>query len=133
LKTKTSSRSTCKKKQTWEGDRLQVLKFQELAGEIVNLDYQPAYILKGERGLPVATYTPDYRYKLKVPMYGLPVGTVVVEEFKGHKDAHSSKRLDYLVFRRWLQIDHPEIVFIENTNGVFKFPNFRPPKCPKNT
>jgi len=99
----------------------------EMAGEISNLEFQPAFLLRGVLGIAICTYTPDFRYTLEKPIYNLPVKTKVVEEFKGSKDMWAYKRADYLIFRKWLQIDNPDITFIENVNGSISKPKFRLP------
>ena len=91
-----------------ERRRYQELKLLLAAGQIVDLELQPKYILvpkqKGEREL---TYTADFRYREPIPFTDPAAYVVVVEDVKGFKTK------DYIAKRKLFKWLHPDIDFRE--------------------
>lgn len=114
-----------------EKARYKVLLKLEKDGFIKDLISQPGFLLKGESGIPVATYTPDFKYELVKPLYGYKAKTLIVEEFKGSKGMWAYKRANYKIFVRWLMVDYPQYEFIENISGKIGKPRVRYPKATK--
>lgn len=112
-----------------EDDRYFELEMLQRAKKIDNLSKHPKFKLRGEKGILIATYTPDSKYRLREEMYGFKAGTWIIEEHKGSKDMWAYKRRDYSIFRRWVIVDYPEYTFIESfPSGEIKQPRIRLPK-----
>jgi len=91
-----------------EQRRYQELKLLLAAGQIVDLELQPKYILvpkqKGEREL---AYIGDFRYREPIPFTDSEAYVVVVEDVKGFKTK------DYIAKRKMFKWLYPDIDFRE--------------------
>ena len=115
--------------------RLLELKKLELEGAIYGLRDEVIIYLtaKNEDGeeVVITTYTADYIYKLRKPLYGLPEGSKVIEEYKGSKSMWAYKRRDYPIKRKWVSVIYSKCVFLENIGGKIKVPKMRFKKLKK--
>ena len=108
-----------------ELSRYEELKILQAAGHISELVWQPKFYLQSYSGEVVATYTPDFMYKLNKRYMHISAPAHIVEEYKGSKDMWASKRRDYKIKVKWLMSDYPQYEFVENVGGVLRRPAIR--------